>query len=251
MATINVRVEDDVRDRLKAIADDEGVTVSEYVRDLILEAIRPVSEERHGDQPAPDSLSLIDRQVLSMLHRILGRVLPDEGADGDGDLDYQLMRAEILESGYSGEYWLEVAGFRTELSKRDSRRVLDILQMFRIITYSTSRLAESGEPLSEDTARRLEFRGFDHNDPLESHMASYVEFLMRDGRRWTELRPQLEDHDDGNSHMPVLDTYLRMLIEYRRIMDARDRGFGRDDYLLSGEDLGRIAEAWVHPSRRG
>ena len=48
----------------------------------------------------------------------------------------------------------------------------------------------------------------------------------------------------------MLDTYLRMLAEYRRIMDSRKRGFGRLDYLLSLEELERIADARVHPSHR-
>ena len=72
-------------------------------------------------------------------------------------------------------------------------------------------------------------------------MADYVKFLMRDGERWTELQPQLERNDRGNSHMPMLDTYLRMLSEFRRIMDSRKRGVRRLDYLLSLEELERIA----------
>ena len=80
-------------------------------------------------------------------------------------------------------------------------------------------------------------------------MARYVDFLMRDDR-WTELRPQLERNDDGNSHSPALDTYLRMLSEYRRIMDSRERGFNRMDYLLSLDELEQISEARVHPSNR-
>lgn len=66
-------------------------------------------------------------------------------------------------------------------------------------------------------------------------MASYVDFLMRKDR-WTELKPQLERNDDGNSHHRVLDTYLRMLSEYRRIMASRERGSSRLDYLLSREE---------------
>lgn len=82
-------------------------------------------------------------------------------------------------------------------------------------------------------------------------MADYVEFQMRDGDRWTELQPQIERHDNGNSHFPVLDTYRRMLTEYRRIMDSRDQGsFDRFDYLLSAEEIQQIRDARVHPSRR-
>ncbi|WBB72678.1 YfbU family protein [Micromonospora sp. WMMD1128] len=251
MAVLNIRVDDRVRDQLKEMADDEGVTLSEFVRDLLMEAVVPVYERegKHGDEPAPESMRIVDRQVLSLLHRILGRVLPEDANDVDGDLAYQLMRARILEAGFTGEYWYEVAGFNTELSKRDCGRVSDILQMFRIITYSIDHLSKEGTPVNDELAFELEFRGFDHNDALEGHMASYVDFLMRDDR-WTELKPQLERNDNGNSHSRVLDTYLRMLSEFRRIMDGRERGFGRPDYLLSLKELEQIAAARIHPSNR-
>ena len=251
MAVLNIRVDDRVRDQLKEMSDREGVTLSEYVRDRLMEAVVPVYEReaKHGEEPAPESMRIVDRQVLSLLHRILARVLPEDANDVDGDLEYQLMRASILESGYTGEYWYETAGFQTELSKRDCGRVSDILQMFRIITYSIDHLAKEETPVDEKLVYELEFEGFDHNGPLEGHMASYVDFLMRDDR-WTELKPQLERNDNGNSHSPRLDVYLRMLSEYRRIMDSRERGFSRLDYLLSLDELKQIADAQVHPSNR-
>jgi uncharacterized protein len=253
MAVLNVRVDDRIRDQLKEMADAEGVTLSEFVRDLLTEATVPVWTDdrpvKHGDEPAPESMRVIDRQVLSLLHRILGRVLPEDANDVDGDIEYQLMRAKILEEGFAGEYWYEMAGFRTELSARDCLRVSDILQMFRILTFSIENLAKEGTPVDE-IAERLEFRGFDHNNALESHMAAYVEFQMRDDDRWSELKPQIERHDDGNSHMPVLDMYMRMLAEYRRIMDSRDRGFGRSSYLLTVDEIEAIAQAQIHPSNR-
>jgi uncharacterized protein YfbU (UPF0304 family) len=251
MAVLNIRVEDRIRDQLKELADAEGVTLSEYVRDLVMAAVVPVYQQpvRHGDEPAPETMRIADRQMLSLLHRILARVLPEDGSDVDGDAEYQLRRARVIESGFTGEYWQEVAGLRTELSKRDCGRVLDILDMFRMITFSIRRLEKEGTTVSEDTANELEFQGFDGNDGLESHMASYVEFLMSDGR-WAELQPQLDRNDGGNSHSPVLDTYLRMLAEHRRIKDSHSRGFRRDDYLLSMDELEQIAAARVHPSNR-
>ena len=252
MAVLTVRVDDQVRDQLKELADVEGVTLSEYVRDLMMEAVVPVYEREveHGDEPAPESLRIVDRQVLSLLHRILARVLPEDANDVDGDLEYQLMRAKILEEGFTGEYWFETAGFRTELSRRDCGRVLDILDMFRIIAFSIDHLAKEGSPVDKELVFQLQFCGFDHNDALESHMANYVEFVMRDDR-WTELKPQLERNDNGNSHYPTLDTYLRMLAEYRRIRNGRERGsFRPKDYLLSCDELQQIADGRVHPSNR-
>jgi uncharacterized protein len=251
VAVLNVRVDDHVRDQLKEMADAEGVTLSEYVRDLLLEAVMPVyaADVKHGDEPAPESMRAIDRQILSLLHRILARVLPEDANDVDGDLEYQLERAKILEEGFAGEYWLEAAGLRTELSKRDCGRVSDILEMFRIITFSIDHLEENGTPVDEKLAFQLEFRGFDHNDPLEGHMATYVEYQLRDDR-WSELKPQVDQNDRGNSHARMLDTYMRMLGEYRRVMDSRKRGFDRFDYLLTPDELQQIADARVHPSNR-
>jgi uncharacterized protein YfbU (UPF0304 family) len=251
VAVLNLRVDDHVRDQLREMADAEGVTLSEYVRNLLLEAVVPVyeAEVKHGDEPAPGSIRIIDRQVLSLLHRILARVLPEDANDVDGDLEYQLERAKILEEGFAGEYWLEVAGFSTELSKRDCGRVSDILQMFRIITFSIDHLEKDGTPVDEKLAFWLEFQGFDHNDALEGHMATYVEYQMRDDR-WSELKPQVERNDRGNSHGRMLDTYMRMLTEYRRVMDGRQRGFDRYDYLLTLDELQQIADARVHPSNR-
>ena len=41
MAVLNIRVDDQVRAELKDMADAEGVTVSEYVRDLLMAALVP------------------------------------------------------------------------------------------------------------------------------------------------------------------------------------------------------------------
>jgi uncharacterized protein len=252
MAVLNIRVEDRIRDQLKELADDAGVSLSEYVRNLVMEAVVPVYEQevKHGDEPPQETMRIIDRQILSMLHRILGRVLPEDAHDVDGDLRHQLMRAQILEAGYTGEYWFETAGFQTELSQRECGRVKDILDMFRIITFSIDHLEKNGTTVDHDLKHSLEFMGFDHNDALEGHMASYVTFLMGDNDRWTELVPQLKRNDNGNSHHQVLDVYKRMLAEYRRIMHGRRRGFRRMDYFLSLEELQQIDEASIHPSNR-
>ncbi len=59
MAVLNIRVDDRVRDQLKDMADNEGVTLSEFVRDLLMEAVVPVHESRarHGDETAPESMT--------------------------------------------------------------------------------------------------------------------------------------------------------------------------------------------------
>ena len=44
MAVLNIRVEDRIRDQLKELADAEGVSLSEYVRDLLMAVVVPVFE---------------------------------------------------------------------------------------------------------------------------------------------------------------------------------------------------------------
>lgn len=245
---LNVRVEDWVHEGLKERADGEGVTLSEYVRDLLLAEVSPVHQPP-GDQAAAESLSIRDRQLFALLHRILGRVLPDDANDVDGDRDYQLERAEILEQGFTREYRVEVAGFRTELSVRDCDRVNEILTMFSVLTHSLAQLDPADR--DDDLVRRLQYRGFDHNDPLESHMAAYVRYQLQDEDNWPDLRAQIAETDRGNSHAPTLQAYLRMLSTYRKIMAGRQERIHRQDYLLlSREDLQQIADAKIHPSRR-
>mgnify|MGYP001240475717 CR=1 FL=1 len=246
-------MEDHIHERLKELADDEGVTLSDFVRDLLRDAVIPIGDrsEAHGDQEAPESFSVRDRLVLSMLHKILARVLPKDANRDDEEEEYQLKKAEVLESGFTGQYWLEVAGFETELSKKDSRQVIDILEMHRVITFSIKHLADEGAPVAAELAHQLRFRGFDHNDSLEGHMARYIRFLMADGQHWSELIPQIKDGDNGNSHRQMLGIYQRMLTEYRRIMESRTRRHDPDEYLLNAGELERLHEAQIHPSNRG
>jgi uncharacterized protein YfbU (UPF0304 family) len=246
VATINIRVEDHIRDALEQKAINAGVNLSDYVRDLIRTDVVPVREEREF---APEHLTPIDRRTLSLLHRILARVLPADANDVDGDLEYQLERAKVLEEGYTGEYGMEFAGIDSELSPRDCDRVKDILDMFRIVDHSLRLLREAGEDFDASLAAHLEFEGFDHNDVLESQMSSYVEYLISQDK-WTERAPMYESIGGGNSHATMLPSYTRMLGEYRKIMDGRNRGMGRDRFNLSAEELTGIARASFHPNNR-
>lgn len=255
MAVLNIRIDDIYRDRLREKAAERDVSLSEYVRTLVLEDVVDVRQQdwETDTEPAPETMTLTQRRALALLHRINARVMPEKGEtlDGaDGDRDNQLKQAEILEKGFTAEYGAGTSGFRTELSPLNCTRVMDILEMFGTISYSIDRLVERGEDPDQEMSRGLHFGGFDFNDALEGHMADYVEFLTEDETRWAELQPQIAATDRGNSHRRMLDLYLRMLAEYRSIMDSRGRVFSPESYLLSGAELQRIYAARVHPSRR-
>ncbi|WP_410583819.1 YfbU family protein [Amycolatopsis sp. lyj-108] len=94
--------------------------------------------------------------------------------------------------------------------------------------------------LGDHASRWLSFAGFDHNHERERNLASFAECLIAAGR-WEPLAYHFDDeHEGGNSHMPVLHHYEKMLGAYRAIIDARkaDRGFtSHDTYHLDGDDL--------------
>lgn len=180
----------------------------------------PLGDRPERDGYVPDSLSAKDRHVFSLLHRILGRVLPEDENDVDGDKDYQLDRARVLEAGLTQEYWVESAGIANELSKRDSQRVMDILDMFRIAGFGVTELQKQGISVPSELTSTLRYQGFDFNDELEGKMGSYVEYLVNKGR-WQEHAGFINSHDGGNSHACILVAYMRMLAEYRRIRERR------------------------------
>jgi hypothetical protein len=64
---------------------------------------------------------------------------------------------------------------------------------------------------------------------------------------WFDTEPS---DPEENSHHRVLDVYMRMLAECRRIMDGRGRGFSRMNYFLSLDELQQTGKASIHPSNR-
>ncbi len=251
MATITIRIDDALRDALTERADAERVTLSEYVRDRLQDSVDLVAEDddRPSDGYAPSTLSEKDRHVLALLHRILGRVLPDDANDVDGDRDYQLERAAVLERGFTQEYWIEFAGIHSELSTHDCKFVMDVLDLFRATLHSMAHLRETDVEVDEQLAFELTYRGFDHNDHREAQMSDYVKHLI-DSERWEEHAGFVTGPNRGNSHSRMVDTYSRMLSKYRQITRRKRSGTGRDSYFLSLDQLQEIADSRVHPSNR-
>lgn len=245
MPTLNIRLEDAISNSLRALAESEGVTISQFVRGLIVNRVFPVrdgieEEDKRGDIDAPKSMRLFDRHSLALLHRILAAQLGERGQEENGSNSADHLKlADALERGFTGKYYDEFNGYYPELSIDDCRTVVDILEMFRVLTFSMETLGKAGEGVDAHLARHLRFKGFDGNHPLEGHMASYVDYLIEEGR-WSELRPQIEEADNGNSHSEMLPTYLRMLTAHATIMNRKRRGIG--SYLLTLDELKVVSE---------
>jgi uncharacterized protein YfbU (UPF0304 family) len=128
--------------------------------------------------------------------------------------------------------------------------VWDILDMFRVIKASVERIGnETISALDEYAEHALTFRGFDLNDHREGKMLSYARHLIENDR-WQDLAEYFDDeHENGNSHSPTLDTYQRMLSVYRPLWTDIISGSmrGRDRYLLTEQELAEVVRAWYYP----
>lgn len=240
MATITLRVEDQVKDDLEALARSRDITVTDLLRPLVEEAAgRPASESRSVH---PAHLTVVERRTMSLLHQVLDKLdLEDE--------NYHRLRARALDEGYTAEYGDEFLGMEPELPVRDCELVRDILDMFRVIRASVNRLGP-GAVAGLEHAGLLEFAGFDANDPLEGRLLNYARHLLETDR-WTDLANYFDDaHDGGNSHHQALPSYRRMLEAYEPLFKAKagGRGLGPDHFLFSADELAAIARAAVHPS---
>lgn len=236
MVTISVRVEELLKDELDELAKAQGVSVSEIIRQAI--------EARLGhdvprELPAPRSMSKSDRHLLALLHEVLGQLDPDEA-------DYHLSRIDVLNRGFTGEYGNEFSAVEDELSLSDCKLVWDILDMFSVIQSSMKKIdVENLRSLDEHAEVALTFGGFDANNELEGQMLAYARHLVASGR-WTALTTYFGDAADrGNSHMPRLDIYRRMLEAHRPIWQHLLSGHGRgaDRYVLNEVKLAELVKA--------
>lgn len=249
MATITVRISDATRDKLQEKADEERVTLSDFVRDRLENSVFTFREETPVSGMNPQTMTPNERHMFALLHRILGRVLPEDANDVDGNEQYQLERAAVLEQGFTKEYWVEFAGLHPELPPRQCEFVMDVLDMFRIALYSINNLREQGEGVDEALQKSLQFRGFDHNDNLEGQLSDYVTYLINKDK-WPEQKDFVLGDERGNSHLPMSSEYSRMLTTYRAVKQQRPHSFERTSYLLSESELRRIAGAHTRPADR-
>jgi uncharacterized protein YfbU (UPF0304 family) len=244
MPTITLRVDDQTKDDLDALARSRGSTVTDLLRPLVDEAIGRATERPRGVHPV--HLSLVDRRVLSLLHEVLGRL--------DSDLEqHHRLRAEVLDAGYAAEYGDEFVSVEPELTGRDCEFVWDVLDMFQILKASMDELGPAAvTALDEHAEAFLTFGGFDLNDPFESRLLGYARYLLATDR-WTDMALYFDDkHERGNSHMRTVPIYRRMLEVYTPLVKAKmnERGFNPKQYLFGADELAAVVVAAVHPDHR-
>jgi uncharacterized protein len=238
MATITLRLDDSTRDELERLAQARDTSVSELLR----EAIANLLGTRRGlaREEAPRSMTMVDRRMLALLHEILDRVDPDGEA---GDHTRQI---KALERGFTDEYAYEFGALEPELPLAECALVHDILEMFTVLEHSLGQLGDRvATELGDDARFLLEFTGFDLNDSRESRLLDYAKHLINT-ERWESLASHFDaQHERGNSHMPTLNRYQRMLAAYRSVVARKKAAtaVSIDAYRFDVDDLREVLAA--------
>ena len=144
-------------------------------------------------------MELTKKERLGFIYqlRILEALYPD-------DADHYAKHRTALEEGYALQYdWL-LENVADDMSEAKCRQVLDILDMYRAITFRLSEMP-ADDPLREHHLAK--FTGFDGNN--ETRQMAYARYFVVDLDRYSELRQ--DEYPYFNSHCPMLSTYETML----------------------------------------
>ncbi|SHK26795.1 hypothetical protein SAMN05216369_1279 [Marinobacter antarcticus] len=123
------------------------------------------------------------------------------------DADYYSKNRKALENGYELHYSWLTESISDGLSEEQCKEVLDILDMYRSITFSWQRLHDG-----QEIPDKLKFQGFDGN--YETELMGYVQYFVIELARFDELTYGKE-HPYFNSHGPMLENYRRMLAVWK------------------------------------
>nr|DAV88446.1 MAG TPA: YfbU domain protein [Caudoviricetes sp.] len=117
---------------------------------------------------------------------------------------------DALSNGFTYHYNDLVDFFldNNELSIEESRLVLDILEMYRGLIFSATKLGW-------ENMGKVTFLGFDGNDSIEAKMRNYVRYLIEELGRYDEIKKF--SNMDYNSHSEMLPKYKRMLSLFNEI----------------------------------
>ena len=152
--------------------------------------------------------SITERLIIANQFKILEKLYPEEA-------EYYAAHRKALESGYKLHYAEIAENFFDEMSEEECREVIDILDMYRSLTFSFNRLPDkTGIAESE-----IHFDGFDGNDETRQYL--YAQYFIVDLDRFTELTYG-QKHPDLNSHGHRLQKYRTMLAVWNSIDDKHN-----------------------------
>jgi len=148
---------------------------------------------------------------------ILEKLYPEES-------DYYAKNRKALEYGFELHYSWLTENLSDGLTEEECSEVLDIMDMYRSITFSWKRLNSDKE-----VPREYRFEGFDGNN--EGSLRSYVQYFILELGRYEELKYE-NSFPSFNSHARKLGFYRSQLRKWKQF-----------DFDLTKEQLALLVEA--------
>jgi uncharacterized protein YfbU (UPF0304 family) len=188
----------------------------------------------------PETLSTVERLSLANQFKILSAL---NYSDPDETLRYQQL-AQIVQSGYTEQYYLVFGDTEPEISKTNQRQLNHILGMFRDINHGLVALdSATRKNLLANAKVSIKFEGFCFNNLLEYRLHQYLMFLLSIGN-WADMKSEVDSVPDfGHSDSPRLPQYLKLVSIYEEIkqeMESRSDLASEDKFVLNAGDLLRL-----------
>lgn len=158
-----------------------------------------------------------ERLIIANQLLILEKLYPNES-------EYYAKRRKAVEQGYTLHYSQLTEHLYEEMTEEECKEVLDILNMYRAITFSYQKISDETDIDDSD----IKFPGFSGNNEIKQ--LSYTHYFVVELDRFLELRDGNE-YPDFNSHFPMIDRYRRML----QVWNAYD-----DKHHLTEEQIKKL-----------
>lgn len=164
----------------------------------------------------PESLSIVERQILVNQFRILSKMECDPN-----ELETKI---EILENGYTEQYY-ELFDVNTEeIPLQICEETSQILNMYRRINKCITQLSDR-----EKTALKLEKIAFEGFDASRDFHFQYMTFMIEKMNLWREYKSSYLDSGSRRS-----------LLKYRKMLDYQNYLLDNDQYDISQKDLKKL-----------
>jgi uncharacterized protein YfbU (UPF0304 family) len=164
----------------------------------------------------PDSLSIVERQILTNQFRILSKM--------ESNPEEYETKIEILENGYTEQYY-EIFDVNTEeIPLEVCEETSQILNMYRRINNCIKQLSE--EEKTELNLDTVAFEGFDSRTGFHFQ---YMTFMVEKMNLWREYRSQYLNTNDKFQ-----------LTKYRKMLDYQNFLLDNDQYDIAKTDLRKL-----------
>lgn len=210
MPTISIRVSDELKSRLESLAQESEGTVSSVITEA-LNSITGIGRTDYPEETAPYTINSVNRLILRNQEQLFSM----SDALDEEDRAWHRKNVKILESGFTSEYHNVFGPLHPEIPYKRAVELFDILDMFLVLRNSYECLSDEERATVEE--RDISFRGFDYNSAEEAALPAYIKHLFEDGRYKELEEPLARFSDGGNSHMPVIDVYRRMLRCFKQV----------------------------------